>query len=168
MPMPSAREGAYGHGMNTTRSRLAAATLLAVGGAIAALGATVIVLARLATAAGATASAADVLLVDDLTAVLPFVIGFVIVDLVIARGVARDRAWAVASGSVLSFGAATMALLGFALMLVGSSPVALASASLATAAPGGLVAAIAAIYLLALFTLRSDGPRGVRSRLATA
>ena len=167
MPMPGAPAGPYGHGMKTARSRLAAA-LLAVGGMIAALGATLIVLARLATATGAIVRPADVLLVDDLTAVVPFVVAFAVVDLVIARGVALGRAWAVASGSVLSFGAATMAVLGFALMLVGSSPSAFFNASLATAAPGGLVAGIATIYLLALFTLRSGGALGVPSRMAVA
>jgi hypothetical protein len=153
--------------MKTTRSRLAA-SLLAIGGAIAALGATSIVLVRLAIAAGAAASPADRLLVDDLLAVVPFVIAFAGVDLVIARGVARGRAWAVASGSVLSLGAATMAVLGLAIMLVGSSPSTFANVSLASAAPGLLIAGMAAIYLLTLLTLRSDDAFGVPSRMAIA
>jgi hypothetical protein len=166
--MPWALTRPYGHGMNTARPRLAAATLLASGGAIAAVGGTVIALARIATAAGATVRPADVLLVDDLTAVLPFVIAFAVADLAIARGVARGRAWAVASGSVLSLGAATMAVLGLALVLAGSSPSAFVIVSPGTAVLGGLIAGIAAIYLLALLALRSDGSLGVPSRMAAA
>ncbi|HEX5149693.1 MAG TPA: hypothetical protein VFW02_11465 [Candidatus Limnocylindrales bacterium] len=153
--------------MNTTRPRLVAAALLTLGGMTAAVGATLIVLARFAAASGMDIRPADVQLVDDLAALLPFIGAFIAVDLATARGLARGRAWAIASASVLSLGTATMAAFGLLLVVVGTAPSAIAGASHGAAEAIGLIAGFGGIYLTALMALRLDGLPAVRPRVAT-
>lgn len=152
--------------MNTTRARFAAATLLTVGGMIAAVGATVIVLARLFDGSGLVGSS-DPQLVDDLAALLPFIGAFVAIDLATARGLAQGRAWALASASVLSLGTVAMGALGLLLVVVGSAPAVVADASRGPAEAIGLIAGFAGVYLTALLALRADGLPSIRPGIAT-
>jgi hypothetical protein len=153
--------------MNSTRSRLAAAALLTLGGLFAAVGATVIVLARLAAGAGMVMRPADALLIDDLAALLPFIIAFVAIDLATARGVALGRAWAIACASVLSLGTAAMAAFGLLLVLLGSAPSTIASGSHGTGEAIGLIAGFAGVYLATLLALRAEGLPSARPGIAT-
>lgn len=152
--------------MNTTRPRLVAAALLTLGGMAVAVGATVILLARLATGAGMVVRPDDAQLVDDLAALLPFIVAFIAVDLATARGLARGRAWAIASAPVLSLGTATMAAFGLLLVVVGSIPSAIAGTSHGPVEAIGLIGGFAGIYLAVLVALRADGLPAVRPGIA--
>jgi hypothetical protein len=142
--------------VNPSRSYIAAA-LLTLGGLLTALTALAIVFARMAVEAGFAVEPADRLLLDDLTAVLPLILGFVVVDIAIAVGLVGDRTWAVASASVLALG--VLALGGFvlAVILLGSDPLLGGGLRAAEADGLGIVGGFTAIYLFVLITLRFDG-----------
>lgn len=159
MPIPSGFGGAYGRSMNTTHHpRIAAAVLLTVGGLLSGMGVLAIGFAGLAVRAGLPVQPGDALLLDDLVALLPFLVAFVAFDLATARGLATGRAWAVAAGPVLAAGAMTMGALGLLILVLGNDPAALTGAVRASEGDGlGLAAAFTGLNLAALLALRIDG-----------
>jgi len=74
--------------MTATRPRIAAAIVLTLGGLLAGMAAAAIAIANLAVAAGLGAQPADALLLEDLRAVLPFIVAFVALDFATVRGLA--------------------------------------------------------------------------------
>jgi len=150
--------------VNPSRSNIAAA-LLTLGGLLTALTALAIVFARMAVEAGLAVKPADRLLLDDLTAVMPLVVGLVVVDLAIAAGLVRGRTWAVASASALAVGVVALGGFVLAVILLGSDML-LGGGPRAAEADGlGIVGSFTAIYLFVLIALRFEGlPSGRASR----
>jgi hypothetical protein len=137
---------------------------MAVGGVLAGVAALAVVIASLAVRAGIAVQPADRLLLDDLVAMLPFIVTFVVIDLATAVGLAGGRAWAVVSASLLALGTATMGVLGLLLILAGTDPSLVTAAARASQADGiGLIGAFTTIYLTALVALRTDGLPSVRA-----
>ena len=122
MPVPSGPASAHSRGMTPTRQHLVAATALLLSGLLVALGTAAIAIASLSQATAPVARPEDAQLVDDLRAILPFIVAFVVFDLATARGLATGRAWAIATGSVLSFGAVAMGLLGLLILGLANDP----------------------------------------------
>lgn len=150
--------------MNPSRSNIAAA-LLTLGGMLTAVTAFAIVFARMAVEAGLAVKPADRLLLDDLTAVMPLVIGFVVVDIAIAAGLVSRRTWAVASASGLALGVVVLGGFVLAVMLLGSDALLRDGPRAAEADGLGIVGAFTAIYVFVLITLRFEGrPSGRASR----
>ena len=142
--------------MNASRSNIAAA-LLTLGGLLAALTAIAIVFARMAVEAGFAVRPADRLLLEDLTAVLPLILGFVVVDIAIALGLVGSRTWAVASASVLALGVVVLGGSVLAVILLGSDTLPGGGPRAAEADGLGIVGGFSAIYLFVLITLRFEG-----------
>ena len=150
--------------MTSSRSHITAAVLLALGGMLAAVAATAIVIASLAVRVGIAVQPADALLLDDLVAVLPFIVTFVVLDLATAGGLASGRSWAVVSASLLAIGAVALGAVGLLLVVVGNDPSLVTGAARASEADGiGLIAVFTGLYLSALIALRIDGLPSVRS-----
>ena len=150
--------------MNPSRSNIAAA-LLTLGGTLTAVTALAIVFARMAVEAGFAVKPADRLLLDDLTAILPIILGFVVVDLAIAAGLVARRTWAVPFASALAFGVVTLGGFVLAVMLLGSDTLLRGGPRAAEADGLGIVGAFTAIYLFVLIALRYEGrPWGRASR----
>jgi hypothetical protein len=147
-----------------SRSYIAAA-LLTLGGLLTALTALAVVFARMAVEAGFAVEPADRLLLEDLTALLPLILGFVIVDIAISIGLVGGRTWAVTSGSVLALGVVALGGCVLAVILLGSDRL-LAGGLRAAEADGlGIVGGFTAIYLFVLVALRFDGlPTGRAAR----
>lgn len=142
--------------MDLSRSHIAAA-LLTLGGLLAAVTAFAVVVAPMVIDAGFAVEPTDRLLLEDVTAVLPLILGFVIVDIAIAVGLVGGRIWAVASASVLALGVVALGAIGLGLIFLGTDPL---SGGAARAAQGdglGIVGGFTAIYLFALIALRLEG-----------
>jgi hypothetical protein len=169
MPILPNSPQAYGRRMNATRPRFAAAVLLTIGGLLSGMAAVAIGIASLAVHAGLAAQPHDALLLDDLVAVLPFIVAFVAFDLATARGLATGKGWAMAAGPVLALGAVTMGVLGLLILVVGNDPAALTGAVRASEGDGlGLAAGFTGLHLAALIALRVDGAPFRALRPATA
>jgi hypothetical protein len=158
MPMPASVARTYGHGMTPTRPHLAAATFLVASGLLVGLAAAAIAVASVAVATAQLARPDDALLVDDLRAILPFIVAFAALDLATARGLATGRAWAIAAGSVLSFGAVTMGVVGLLILGLANDP----------AMEIAAVAVFAAINLAGLLALQLSEQPLSRLHHATA
>lgn len=142
--------------MNPSRSNIAAA-LLTLGGMLTAVTVLAIVVARMAVEAGFAVKPADRLLLEDLTAVLPLILGFVVVDIAIAVGLVDRRTWAVSSASVLAIGVVALGGFVLAVMLLGSGSLLGGGPRAADADGLGIVGAFTAIYVFVLITLRFEG-----------
>ena len=144
--MPVEAADSYGRPMTPTRPHLAAATALTISGLLVALGAAAIAIATLAVATAPVSRPVDALLIDDLGAIFPFVVAFVALEVVTARGLATGRAWAIAAGSVLSLGAVAMGMLGLLILGLANDP----------AMGIAVVAAFTALNLTGLAALQID------------
>ena len=146
--------------MNTNHpGRIVAGLLLLAGGFVVAVTALAIAVAKVVVDRGVPAGTADVRLLNDLVAVLPFVIAFAIVNVVAAVGLLAERAWA----PPLAAGAATVAtiggVVGVALVLVGRDPF----ARIGTAGPSTdgveILVAFTVLYAVVLMALAAARPR---------
>ena len=146
--------------MNTNHpGRIVAGLLLLTGGFVVAVTALAIAVAKVVVDRGVPAGTADVRLLNDLVAVLPFVIAFAIVNVVAAVGLLAERAWA----PPLAAGAATVAtiggVVGVALVLVGRDPF----ARIGTAGPSTdgveILVAFTVLYAVVLMALAAARPR---------
>lgn len=143
----------------TTRPRIAASVLLVLGGLVIAVSALAIGMAKAMVDAGIAARPADVALLNDLVAVLPLVVGFAIVDLAAAAGLARGRAWGSTIASIAAGIAVVIGSLGLVLVVAGGSPFA-GGASRAGEADGvAIIGAFVGLYMAVLVALVADRPR---------
>jgi hypothetical protein len=150
----------------TTRSttpRLVAAAALAAD-AVVVLGlAFAIGVTRVLVATGLQAAPADAALLDDLVAILPFVIAFGGAGVVASFGIVRGRDWADRLGLGVAIIGATVSSIGLVLLGVGRDPIATGqpAASLDAIA---VIAAVLTADLVAMAALRvaTDGTRAIR------
>jgi len=145
--------------MHGTAHRLIAAIPLLIGGIVVAVSALAVVLARILVDAGMKVSPADALLLDDVVAVLPFVIAFAGASLVAAFGQLTGRSWA----DGLALGSAIVAVavggLGLFLVIVGRD----VFAPVGSSGPSdgiGILSAFVVLYLaVVLALLAAHAPR---------
>ena len=153
----------------TLNPRIVAGVLLIVGGIVVAVTVLAIVLARILVDAGMNARPADLALLDDVVALLPFVLAFAAADLAAAYGLLAGRPWAdgIALGSAVV--AITVGGLGLLLIVVGSDPFAPSASSGSSADGIGILSAFTLLYLavaIALYAARA--PRRITNGVATA
>ena len=149
--------------------RGAASALLVAGGLVVAVSALAVVLARLLVDAGMVVRPADAALLDDVVAILPFVIAFAVANFVAAFGLLTAKAWAhgVAFGAALA--AVTVGALGSLLVVVGRDPF----APVASPGPGadgiGVLGAFTIAYLAIIVALLAErSPRRISMEAAAA
>ena len=139
--------------------RIVAGLLLLAGGFVVAVTALAIALAKVLVDGGIPVGAADVRLLNELVAVLPFVIAFALVNVAAAIGLFAGRDWAPS----IAVGAATVAtiggVIGLVLVLVGRDPF----APIASAGPSTdgveILAAFTVLYAVVLMALAAARPR---------
>ena len=102
--------------------RIVAGVLLTTGGFVVAISALAIALARILVAGGMVVRAGDAALLEDLVALLPFIVAFALANVVAALGLLGGRAWAdnVAIGSAAV--AVAIGTVGLVLVVVGRDP----------------------------------------------
>jgi hypothetical protein len=158
MPMPPGSVGVYVRTMTSTRPPIAA-VILTLSGLLVGIAAAAIGIASLVVPAGPDADPSGVRLLDDLVAVLPFIVAFVGIDLAAAFGLARGRAWAIEVGSVLALGAVAMGTIGLLILVLGNDPSMLTAATRSAETDGvGFVGAFTGLNVAALLAIRLRTP----------
>jgi hypothetical protein len=137
-------------------SRVVAGVLLTTGGFIVAVSALAIVMARLLVASGIVVRASDAALLEDLTALLPFIVAFAVTNLVAALGLLGGRAWAdnAAIGSAAI--AVAIGTVGLLLVVVGRDPFGPPASTAGPSADGiEMLAGFTLLYLAVIVSLVS-------------
>jgi hypothetical protein len=153
----------------TLTTRAVAGAILLVGGIIVAVSALSVILARTLVVAGMPIRSADAALLDDVVAVLPFVLAFAGANLAAAVGLLNGRRWAdrVALGSAVV--AVVVGGLGLLLVVVGRDPFAPVGSPGSNADGIGILSAFIAMYLVVVFALlAARAPRPISMGAATA
>jgi hypothetical protein len=139
--------------------RIVAGLLLLAGGFVAAVTALAIAVAKVLVDGGVPAGSADARLLNDLVAVLPFVVAFAAINVAAAIGLFAERDWAPS----MATGAAAVATIGgvinLALVLAGRDPF----ARIGTAGPSTdgveILVAFTVLYAVVLMALAAARPR---------
>ena len=133
--------------MNLHPARAVASILLIGGSLLVSVTALAVVVARQLIDAGMAASPSDALLLGDLLAILPFVIGFAVAGFVAAVGLLTGKPWA----DDLAIGTAIFAVgvgaIGLILLVVGRDPAASAEAARSTTETIAVISVFTASYL---------------------
>ena len=155
--------------MTPTRSHIAAAVLLTIGGVLVGVAAIAVALAGADVQARIATQPAGTRLLEDPGALLPFIAAFAVVDLATVVGLVRGRSWAVVSASVTALGAAAMGALGLAIALLGNDPSPITGWARASGTDGlAIIATFTSLYVSALLALRVDGLPSARRLPALA
>ena len=132
--------------MPSSRPHLFASAVLALGGGLLAVMALAIVVARAVVASGIpgiVATPADVALIGDLVAILPFIVTFAAANLAASFGLAIGRSWAPRVARWVAGVSVGTGLLGLVLLIAGSGP--------ASTAGGGRVGDPDGLAIISLF-----------------
>jgi len=134
--------------------RIVAGVLLTTAGFVVAVSALAIVMARILVAGGVVVRPGDAALLEDVTALLPFIVAFAIANLVAALGLLGGRAWA----DNLAIGSAAIAVaigtVGLLLVVVGRAPFAPPASTAGPSADGiEMLAGFTLIYLAVIVSL---------------
>jgi hypothetical protein len=150
--------------------RVVAGVLLTTGGLLVAVSALAIVLARILVAGGMVVRPGDAALLEDLTALLPFIVGFALANVVAALGLLGGRAWAdnAAIGSAAI--AVAIGTVGLLLVAVGRDPFGPAASTAGPSADGiEMLAGFTLLYLAVIVSLvAARAPRRMVTMGATA
>jgi hypothetical protein len=150
--------------------RVVAGVLLTTGGLLVAVSALAIVLARILVAGGMVVRPGDAALLEDLTALLPFIVGFALANVVAALGLLGGRAWAdnAAIGSAAI--AVAIGTVGLLLVFVGRDPFGPAASTAGPSADGiEMLAGFTLLYLAVIVSLvAAHAPRRMVTMGATA
>jgi hypothetical protein len=109
--------------MTAPRSHLFSAAILALGGALTGITALALVVAKGVIATGIpgiSVKPQDAALLDDLVAVLPFIVTFAGLNLAAAIGLLVGRGWAVATAGWVATVAVAVGLLAIVLVIAGN------------------------------------------------
>ena len=134
--------------------RIVAGVLLTTGGFLVAVSALAIVMARILVAAGMPVRAGDAALLEDVTALLPFIVGFALANVVAALGLLGGRAWA--DNAALGSAAIAVAIgtVGLLLVVVGRDPLAPPASTAGPSADGiEMLAGFTLLYLAVIVSL---------------
>jgi len=139
--------------------RIVAGLLLLAGGFVVAVTALAIAFAKVLVDRGIPASTADTRLLNDLVAVLPFVVAFAVVNVAAAIGLFTEREWAPS----IAAGAATLAtiggVIGLVLVLVGRDPFARIGSAGPSTDGVEILVAFTVLYAVVLMALAAARPR---------
>jgi hypothetical protein len=150
--------------------RIVAGVLLTTAGFVVGVSALAIVMARILVAGGMVVRPGDAALLEDVTALLPFIVAFAIANLVAALGLLGGRAWA----DNLAIGSAAIAVaigaVGLLLVVVGRDPFAPPASTAGPSADGiEMLAGFTLIYLAVIVSLvAARAPRRLISMGAAA
>lgn len=134
--------------------RVVAGVLLTTGGLLVAVSALAIVLARILVAGGMVVRPADAALLEDLTALLPFIVGFALVNVVAALGLLGGRAWADNAALASAAVAVAIGTVGLLLVVVGRDPLGPPASTAGPSADGiEMLAGFTLLYLLVIVSL---------------
>ena len=158
--------------MPSSRSRLFAAAVLALGGGLLGSLALAIGVAKAVLTAGVPAVVAkpqDVALLGDLLAVVPFIVTFAAANLATAVGLALGRRWATGVARWVTGVSVASGLLGLVLLIAGSGPVSTGDAGRA-ADPDGLaiISLFVCLYAWAAVAVRLPADPGGPLQAASA
>jgi len=144
--------------MQSSRSQLFAAAVLALGGGLLGVTTLAIVAARAVLAAGipgVVANPQDIALLGDLSAVLPFIVTFAALNVVAAIGLALGRRWAAGVARWVAGIAVAICLIGLLLLIAGSGPISTADAGRAGDPDGlAIISLVLCLYGSAAVALR--------------
>ncbi len=149
--------------------RFAAAALLCVGGAVVAVSALGIVVARIAIAAGVPVaiSPADLALLDDVTQLMPFVGAFAVANIVAGIALVSGSSWADRLATTVAAAAAGIGVFDMILVILGHDPFAAAASDRALDGLG-ILGTFVALYAGVIVALTLDGKSVVRATTQAA
>jgi hypothetical protein len=139
--------------------RIVAGLLLLAGGFVVATTALAIAVAKLLVDGGVAVSATDARLLSDLVAVLPFVAGFAVVNVVAAIGLFAGRSWAPSVAGTAATIATIIGVLGLILVLVGRDPFAPITSAGPSTDGVEILATFTVVYAVVLMALAAARPR---------
>ncbi len=149
--------------MQPSRSHLFAAAVLALGGGLLGVTALAVAVARAVVAAGTAGVVAtphDLALLDDLVAILPFMVTFATLHVAAAIGLALGRRSAVRAGTWVAGMAVAIGLLVLVIMILGSAPTSAADAGRAGDPDGlAIISVFLCLYGAAAVALRMPAGR---------
>ena len=140
--------------MNIHPFRIVAGVLLVTGGFVVAVSALAIAMARVFVAAGMSVRPTDAALLEDVAALLPFIVAFALANLVAALGILGGRTWA----ETLALGSAAVAVtigsVGLLLVVVGRDPFGPTASTAGPSADGiEILAGFTLLYLAVIVAL---------------
>ena len=134
--------------------RIAAGVLLTAGGFVVAVSALAIVVARMLVAGGTVVRADDAALLEDLTALLPFIVAFALANVVAALGLLGGRSWADNVGIGSAAIAVAIGTVGLLFVVVGRDPFGPAASTAGPSADGiEMLAGFTLLYLAVIVSL---------------
>ncbi len=134
--------------------RIVAGVLLTTGGFVVAVSALAIVMARLLVAGGMVVNASDAALLEDLTALLPFIVAFALANVVAALGLLGGRAWADNAAIGSAAVAVAIGTVGLLLVVVGRDPFGPSASTAGPTADGiEMLAGFTLLYLAVIVSL---------------
>jgi hypothetical protein len=134
--------------------RAVAGVLLTTGGLVVAVSALAIVMARILVAGGMVVRSDDAALLEDLTALLPFIVGFAAANAVAALGLLGGRAWADSAALGSAAIAVAIGTVGLLLVVVGRDPFSPAASTAGPSADGiEMLAGFTLLYLVVIVSL---------------
>ena len=140
--------------MVTKPSRAIAAVLLAGGGFVVGAAVLGVAVAKVFVDAGLPGlRPADVVILNDLVALLPLIGAFAVVNILAAVGLLLDRSWAVGLAVATGLVAVAVGATGLILLGLGADPFASTATGRSTADGFGIVGLFTAVYLAVLVSV---------------
>ena len=150
--------------------RIVAGVLLTAGGFVVAVSALAIVVARIVIGGGTAVGVGDAALLEDLTALLPFIVAYALANVIAALGLLGGRAWA----DTVAIGSAAIAVaigsVGLLFVVVGRDPFGPAASTAGPSVDGiEMLAGSTLLYLAVIVSLvAARAPRRLVTRGAHA
>ena len=134
--------------------RIVAGVLLTAGGFVVAVSALAIVVARIVIGGGTAVGVGDAALLEDLTALLPFIVAYALANVIAALGLLGGRAWA----DTVAIGSAAIAVaigsVGLLFVVVGRDPFGPAASTAGPSVDGiEMLAGFTLLYLAVIVSL---------------
>ena len=139
--------------------RIVAGILLLAGGFVVGVSALAIATAKVLVDRGVAVSPTDAGLLDDLVAVLPFIVGFAAVNVAAAIGLLAERDWAPSIAGAAATIATITGFVGLVLVIVGRDPFAPITATGPSTDGVGILVAFTVLYAVVLMALAAARPR---------
>lgn len=154
--------------MTAQPARVVASLLLFAGALVSGTTALAIGIAKVLVDGGIAIRPSDAVVVEDLVALLPFVIGFALVNVLAGVGLLARATWA----DPVAVGAASVAVLtgvlGLGLVIAGRDPFAPVGSTGTSFEGLGILAAFTGLYALVLVALAAARPRATSLMGASA
>jgi len=139
--------------------RIVAGLLLLAGGFVVAVTALAIAMAKVLVDGGIPVGGADVRLLNDLVAVLPFVVVFAVINVAAAIGLFAERDWAPSIAAAAATVATIGGVIGLVLVVVGRDPFARIGSTGPSTDGVEILVAFTVVYAVVLMALAAARPR---------